>query len=176
MIHRWHPNNVFVYSQFIQHCKLHQRCRLQSKLIAHQNTKVTAFSIWRWRTEISRFQKIYFEKSSRQYASLTAIEKMSYLKGSTTGEAGLLLRNITLSRAKYEIAWKAVSQYYKDQLFIVESHFDVLSLLSLKRNQAKTFKIWLITVDMSLKSLEFKRGNAQWLARYYCLFHLHQIT
>lgn len=70
--------------------------------------------------------------------TLTAIEKLQYLKTSLTGSAAHLLKNTTLTADNFQKAWDSLISFYENKRLLVNAAMQ--SLLSLKRMSKESSK------------------------------------
>ncbi|XP_065080011.1 uncharacterized protein LOC135702883 [Ochlerotatus camptorhynchus] len=57
---------------------------------------------------------------------LTAIDKITYLRSSVSGEALQEVSSIDLSAENYEVAWKILEKKYENKKLIVKAHLDAI--------------------------------------------------
>ncbi|XP_067204524.1 uncharacterized protein [Linepithema humile] len=76
-------------------------------------------------TEWSNFRDL-FESLVASNESLSNVQRLHYLKSSLTGQAQLVIKNITITDANYEVAWTALKRRYENLRAIVASYVNII--------------------------------------------------
>lgn len=77
----------------------------------------------------------HFAKLIHENQSLSNVEKLHYLKGYLSGEAGDLIRAVPITEANYAEAWQIVKNRYDNKRFIVDAHLRSLTNLPHVKNE-----------------------------------------
>lgn len=108
--------------------------------------------------------KDLFSSLVLRHPSLTAVEKLQYLKTSLVGNAAQLLKNTTLTADNFERAWSELESYYDNNRILVNAALQ--SLLDLKRiskESARDLEQLYANVKQMYRSLEaLKRPVTAW--------------
>ncbi|KYN12141.1 hypothetical protein ALC57_15704 [Trachymyrmex cornetzi] len=96
--------------------------------------------------------------------SLSAVEKIQYLKTSLVGNAAQLLRNMTITGDNFQRAWETLIAFYENTRMLVNSTLN--SLLNLKRmskESAQEMELLYTNIMQIYRSLEnLQRPVGQW--------------
>ncbi|XP_076299895.1 uncharacterized protein LOC143218550 [Lasioglossum baleicum] len=105
-----------------------------------------------------------FESSVDKNKSLSNTQKLHYLKIHVTGDAALLINNISMSDENYEAAWQILVDEYNDESALIQAHIHkFVSLPSMKTESASELKHLRDTVVSSLTALRnLKRDVDSW--------------
>ena len=104
-------------------------------------------------TEWANFRDI-FESLVIKNESLSNVQRLHYLKSCLTGEARVVVKNITVTDANYEMAWKAVKDRYENMRAIVASYLDrMLDAVPMKSDSVTELKRVHDTVNDALIAL-----------------------
>ncbi|XP_067214187.1 uncharacterized protein [Linepithema humile] len=76
-------------------------------------------------TEWSNFRDL-FESLVASNESLSNVQRLHYLKSSLTGQAQLVIKNITITDANYEVAWTALKRRYENLRAIVAFYVNII--------------------------------------------------
>jgi transposase InsO family protein len=105
-----------------------------------------------------------FSSLIHENASLSAIQKFHYLKGSLIGDASQTIAHLAPSMNNYSSAWQLIQQRYENKRLITQHH--VRALFSLPQSSHKDFKMLrqlLDSVTTHIKALEsIGRPVDQW--------------
>jgi hypothetical protein len=96
-----------------------------------------------------------FSSLIHENASLSAIQKFHYLKGSLIGDASQTIAHLAPSMNNYASAWQLIQQRYENKRLITQHH--VRALFSLPQSSHKDFKMLrqlLDSVTTHIKALE----------------------
>lgn len=87
------------------------------KSIAYFKEQLHRLSIPKFSGDFSQWSKFrgLFESLVDVNRSLSNIQKLHYLKTSVTGDAALLIDNLSMSNENYEAAWKLLVDEYEDR-------------------------------------------------------------
>lgn len=105
-------------------------------------------------TEWSNFRDLFHSLVVSNEA-LSDVQRLHYLKASLTGEASLILRNISVTEANYKTAWSELTRRYENKRMIVSTHLRaVLDLTPMKSKSAAELKRVYDTVNDSIYALK----------------------
>ncbi|XP_065073868.1 uncharacterized protein LOC135697936 [Ochlerotatus camptorhynchus] len=67
---------------------------------------------------------------------LTAVDKISYLRSSLTGEALQEINSVEMSEVNYEVAWTTLERRYENKKLIVKAHLDSLFAVEVMKKES----------------------------------------
>lgn len=87
--------------------------------------------------------------------SLTAVQKLHYLKSNVEGEAATLLKSISITSANYQSAWQTLIDRYENTRVICNHHFRTLfSLTNISKESPTELKRLHDTTFETIRSLK----------------------
>ncbi|XP_011860345.1 PREDICTED: uncharacterized protein LOC105557654 [Vollenhovia emeryi] len=105
-------------------------------------------------TDWSNFRDL-FQSLVVSNEALSDVQQLHYLKTSLIGEAGLILRNISITEANYKTAWTELTQRYENKRMVVSNHLRaVLELTPMKSESAVELKRVYDTTNDSVHALK----------------------
>nr|XP_012232430.1 PREDICTED: uncharacterized protein LOC105678032 [Linepithema humile] len=108
--------------------------------------------------------KDLFSSLVLRHPSLTAVEKLQYLKTSLIGNAAQLLKNTTLTADNFERAWSELESYYDNNRILVNAALQsLLDLKKISNESARDLEQLYANVKQIYRSLEaLKRPVTAW--------------
>ncbi|KAI5644506.1 hypothetical protein NE865_03395 [Phthorimaea operculella] len=96
-----------------------------------------------------------FTKIIHNDRSLTATEKMQYLKTHVQGDAAKLIKHLCVSEANYQTAWSLLTRRYENKRLIITKHLDnILEMTPIKRCSAHNLRNLHDTINENLEALK----------------------
>lgn len=95
---------------------------------------------------------------------ISNVERLQHLKGHESGDAELLIRNITITDANYVTAWNTLVNHYENQRMIVNTHIQrLMSAIQVTKESSIDLKTLWSTVNQSVQALtNIGRPTDQW--------------